>query len=121
MIKRAFPELGRVTARVTATRRDRVFSRVPMLIPPQAEGGMGGLRVEVRGMKNAARLVDVVGVAERVGQVAGVVAAVTAQAVSSREITTIGAHALGESSLPNSSLLTKITNAGINLHSFVRA
>ena len=121
LIKRAFPELGRVTARVTATRRDRVFSRVPMLIPPQAEGGMGGLRVEVRGMKNAARLVDVVGVAERVGQVAGVVAAVTAQAVSSREITTIGAHALGESSLPNSSLLTKITNAGINLHRFVRA
>ncbi|MFM7762350.1 MAG: hypothetical protein ACKOAE_07110, partial [Acidimicrobiaceae bacterium] len=49
LIKRAFPELLRVTARVSATRRDRVFARLPMLIPPRAEGGMGGLRVEVRG------------------------------------------------------------------------
>ena len=121
LIKRAFPELVRVTARVSATRRDRVFARVPMLIPPQPEGGMGGLRVEVRGMKNSQRIVDVVGVAERVGQVAGAVAAVTAQAISGGEIKQTGARVLGEVSLSNSSLLTKIIAAGINLHSFVRA
>ena len=121
LIKRAFPELVRVTARVSATRRDRVFARVPMLIPPQPEGGMGGLRVEVRGMKNSQRMVDVVGVAERVGQVAGAVAAVTAQAISDGEIKQTGARVLGEVSLSNSSLLTKIIAAGINLHSFVRA
>ncbi|NQV96474.1 MAG: hypothetical protein HQ486_01635 [Acidimicrobiaceae bacterium] len=121
LIKLAFPELVRVTARVSATRRNRVFARVPMLIPPQPEGGMGGLRVEVRGMKNNQRMVDVVGVAERVGQVAGAVAAVTAQVISADEITQTGAHVLGQVSLSNSSLLTKIIAAGINLHSFVRA
>ena len=121
LIKRAFPQLDRVSARVSATRRDRVFSRVPMLIPPQAEGGMGGLRVEVRGMKNGGRLVDVVGVAERVGQVAGVVAAVTADAIASSELTAIGAHVLGEDALPNKSLLAKTISAGINLHAFIRA
>ncbi len=121
LIKRAFPQLDRVSARVSATRRDRVFSRVPMLIPPQAEGGMGGLRVEVRGMKNGGRLVDVVGVAERVGQVAGVVAAVTADAIASSELTAIGAHVLGEDALPNKSLLAKTISSGINLHAFVRA
>ena len=121
LIKRAFPQLDRVSARVSATRRDRVFSRVPLLIPPQAEGGMGGLRVEVRGMKNGGRLVDVVGVAERVGQVAGVVAAVTADAIASSELTAIGAHVLGEDALPNKSLLAKTISSGINLHAFVRA
>ena len=121
LIKRAFPELERVTGRVTATRRDRVFSRVPMMIPPQAEGGMGGLRVEVRGMKNGARLVDVIAVAERVGQVAGVVAASTAHAIDTNKIEERGAHVLGDESMPNSWLVAQICNAGINLHSFVRA
>ena len=72
-------------------------------------------------MKNSQRMVDVVGVAERVGQVTGVVAAVTAQAISGGEIKQTGAHVLGEVSLSNSSLLTKIIAAGTNLHSFVRA
>ncbi len=121
LIKRAFPELERVTGRVTATRRDRVFSRVPMMIPPQAEGGMGGLRVEVRGMKNGARLVDVIAVAERVGQVAGVVAANTAHAIDINKIEKHGAHVLGDESMPNAWLVAQICNAGINLHSFVRA
>jgi len=121
LIKRAFPELERVTGRVTATRRDRVFSRVPMMIPPQAEGGLGGLRVEVRGMKNGARLVDVIAVAERVGQVAGVVAASTAHAFGINKIDEHGAHVLGDESMPNSWLVTQICSAGINLHSFVRA
>jgi len=121
LIKRAFPELERVTGRVTATRRDRVFSRVPMMIPPQAEGGMGGLRVEVRGMKNGARLVDVIAVAERVGQVAGVVAANTAHAIDINKIEKHGVHVLGDESMPNAWLIAQICNAGVNLHSFVRA
>ena len=121
LIKRAFSELERVTGRVSATRRDRVFSRVPMMIPPQAEGGMGGLRVEVRGMKSGARLVDVIAVVERVGQVAGVVAATTAHAIYSNKLEELGAHVLGDKSMPNSWLVTQICSAGINLHSFVRA
>ena len=121
LIKRAFPELTRVTARVSATRRDRVFARLPMLIPPQAEGGMGGLRVEVRGTKNGERVVDVVGVVERVGQVVGVVSACVASAILIGEINQPGAFVLGESALPNEKLLSSVINGGVQAHSFVRA
>jgi hypothetical protein len=121
LIKRAFPELVRVTARVSATRRDRVFARLPMLIPPRAEGGMGGLRVEVRGTKNGERVVDVVGVAERVGQVAGVVSGCVARSISVGEISQPGAFVLGESSLPNGALLSRVMASGVQAHSFVRA
>ena len=121
LIKRAFPELVRVTARVSATRRDRVFARLPMLIPPRAEGGMGGLRVEVRGTKNGERVVDVVGVAERVGQVAGVVSGCVARSISVGEISQPGAFVLGESSLANEALLSRVMASGVQAHSFVRA
>jgi hypothetical protein len=121
LIKRAFPELVRVTSRVSATRRDRVFARLPMLIPPRAEGGMGGLRVEVRGTKNGERVVDVVGVAERVGQVAGVVSGCVARSISVGEISQPGAFVLGESSLPNEALLSRVMASGVQAHSFVRA
>ncbi len=121
LIKRAFPELVRVTARVSATRRDRVFARMPMLIPPRAEGGMGGLRVEVRGTKNGERVVDVVGVAERVGQVAGVVGGCVARSISVDEISQPGAFVLGELSLPNEVLLSRVLACGVQAHSFVRA
>jgi saccharopine dehydrogenase-like NADP-dependent oxidoreductase len=121
LIKRAFPELVRVTARVSATRRDRVFARMPMLIPPRAEGGMGGLRVEVRGTKNGERVVDVVGVAERVGQVAGVVSGCVARSISVGEISQPGAFVLGELSLPNEALLSRVMASGVQAHSFVRA
>jgi hypothetical protein len=121
LIKRAFPELVRVTARVSATRRDRVFARLPMLIPPRAEGGMGGLRVEVRGTKNGERVVDVVGVAERVGQVAGVVSGCVARSISVGEISQPGAFVLGELSLPNGALLSRVMASGVQAHSFVRA
>ena len=121
LIKRAFPELVRVTARVSATRRDRVFARMPMLIPPRAEGGMGGLRVEVRGTKNGERVVDVVGVAERVGQVAGVVSGCVARSIGAGEISQPGAFVLGELSLPNEVLLSRVLACGVQAHSFVRA
>jgi saccharopine dehydrogenase-like NADP-dependent oxidoreductase len=121
LIKRAFPELVRATARVSATRRDRVFARMPMLIPPRAEGGLGGLRVEVRGTKNGERVVDVVGVAERVGQVAGVVSGCVARSIGAGEISQPGAFVLGELSLPNEVLLSRVLACGVQAHSFVRA
>ena len=121
LVKRAFPELVRVSARVSATRRDRVFARLPMLIPPRAEGGMGGLRVEVRGTKNGERVVDVVGVAERVGQVAGVVSGCVARSIRVDEISQPGAFVLGELSLPNEALLSRVMASGVQAHSFVRA
>ena len=82
---------------------------------------MGGLRVEVRGTKNGERVVDVVGVAERVGQVAGVVSGCVARSISVGEISQPGAFVLGESSLPNGALLSRVMASGVQAHSFVRA
>jgi len=121
LLKRAAPELRRVTARVSATRRDRFTARLPMLAPPHPEGGMGGLRIEVRGNRNGARHSAIAGVAERVAQVAGVVAATTAQAITSGSLTVSGAFVLGEPELPNEELLGRVLAAGVRLHEFVGA
>lgn len=51
LLEPAFESIERITARVAATRRDRLTSRLPMLTPPHAEGAVGGVRIEVRGHK----------------------------------------------------------------------
>ena len=55
LLHRAFPEASRVTARMTATRRDRLTARLPMLRPPHPEALEGSVRVEVRGPAAEAR------------------------------------------------------------------
>ena len=45
----AFPTVERISARRSATRRDRLTARLPMLSPPHLEGGIGAVRVEARG------------------------------------------------------------------------
>lgn len=121
LLKRAAPELRRVTARVSATRRDRFTARLPMLAPPHSEGGLGGLRIEVRGTREGARHTSIAGVAERVAQVSGVVAATTAQAISSGWLTSSGAFVLGELALPNEEILSRVLATGVRLHEFVGA
>ena len=116
LLHRAFPNLQRVTARSSATRRDRFTSRLPMLTPPHAEGGMGAVRVEVRGFKGQARVVEVAGVAERVGQIAGVVAAATALHIDGFES---GCQVLGSEACPNDEIYEAVTRAGIRVHRFV--
>ncbi len=49
LLHRSFPEVPRIRARIAATRRDRLTSRLPMLRPPHDEGLIGGCVVEVRG------------------------------------------------------------------------
>lgn len=116
LLHRAMPSLQRVTARSSATRRDRFTSRLPMLTPPHAEGGMGAVRVEVRGFKGQARVVEVAGVAERVGQIAGVVAAETVLHLAEFES---GCQVLGSESCPNDGIYQAVTAAGIRVHRFV--
>ena len=57
----AFPGVGRVTARLAATRRDRLTARLPMLRPPHPEGGLGAVRVEVRGRGHEGIAVEILG------------------------------------------------------------
>ncbi len=70
-----FPGVGRVTARRAATRRDRLTAPLPMLRPPHAEGGIGAVRVELRGRLGIERRVLVFGAIERPAVAAGAVAA----------------------------------------------
>lgn len=76
LLRRAFPRVERATSRVAAHRRDRLTSVLPMLLPPHPEGGVGAIRVEVRGSyANGVPGVAVVGVAARPGDGAGAMAA----------------------------------------------
>jgi hypothetical protein len=97
LLTRAFPMADRVTARVAATRRDRLTSRLPMLRPPHADGGPGAVRVELRGEQTGAGRVTVVYGAMDVPSVAaGAVAARAARAVVDGDLRRVGAGGLGE-------------------------
>jgi hypothetical protein len=118
LMQRMAPELHRITARVSATRRDRLTARLPMLRKPHAEGLEGALRVEVRGVRNGKRHVEIVGIVDRVATVAGVVAAHTAIALTNTSVPA-GVHTLGQVALPNADILDAVTKSGIDLHQFV--
>jgi hypothetical protein len=74
----AFPQVRRVTARVQATRRDRLTARLPMLRRPHPEGSVGAVRVELRGRRGSAHEVVVLGAMDRPGVASGAVAALSA-------------------------------------------
>jgi len=118
LLQRVSPQLKRITTRVSATRRDRLTARLPMLAPPHREGGVGGLRVEVRGTRQGARQVEVVGVAEKVALVAGAGAAQTALVLVRGGIAP-GVQSLGQAGLPNADILDGVMAAGVTLHQFV--
>lgn len=92
----AFPSAQRVTARMAATRRDRLTARIPMLRPPHAEGGPGAVRVEVRGRRGTAREAMVLGVMDRPSVAAGAVAAEAVLAVGRGDLDRVGAAGLAE-------------------------
>lgn len=118
LLQRIEPGLHRITSRVSATRRDRLTARLPMLRRPHAEGLEGALRVEVRGVRNGRRHVEIVGIANKVGTVAGAVAAHTALALQKGTIAA-GVHNLGQVAVPNADILDGVVNSGITLHQFV--
>ena len=118
LLHRAFPQAERVTARMTATRRDRLTARLPMLRPPHPEALEGSVRVEVRGPAGRARSAVLLGVASPLGTVAGAVAAAVATAAGRGGIPP-GVVILGDERLPTTELLCDIAAAGIGVHRFV--
>lgn len=96
----AFPAVRRVTARVSATRRDRLTARLPMLWPTDPEGGPGAVRVEVRGRMAGVGTTMVLGAMDRPAVAAGAVAAVTAQRVLDGSAARSGAAGLAELFVP---------------------
>jgi len=92
----AFPGVTRVTARMAATRRDRLTAWLPMLRRPHPEGMLGAVRVEVRGLRGSARDAEVYGVLDRPAVAAGTVAAVAATWTADGRLTRPGAGGLAE-------------------------
>lgn len=79
LLQRVYPDAGRISARISATRRDRLTSRLPMLRAPHEDGGPGGIRVEVRGLRAGAFETLVYGVMARPSRAAGVTSAVASE------------------------------------------
>jgi hypothetical protein len=96
LLLQAFPHLRRLTARMAATRRDRLTFRLPMLRRPHPEGVIGGVRVEVRGQRGPIRHVEVLGAVDRPGLAAGAMAAVAAVTVAEGRVVRRGAAGLAE-------------------------
>jgi hypothetical protein len=108
----AFPGIRRVTARVSATRRDRLTARLPMLWPTHPEGGPGAVRVELRGLRGSSRDVVVLGAMDRPAVAAGAVAAVVVQSVMSGAVRRAGAAGLAELFEPLP-FLTELARRGV--------
>lgn len=92
----AFPGVERITARVGATRRDRLTTGLPMLRKPHPEGTIGAVRAEVRGRRGTARDATVLGAIDRPGVAAGTVAAVAALWAVEARLERLGAGGLAE-------------------------
>ena len=75
----ALPGVERVTARLAATRRDRLSAHLPMLRKPHPEGLVGAVRVEVRGRQAGRSEVLVLGALDRPAVAAGATAALAAR------------------------------------------
>jgi Oxidoreductase family, NAD-binding Rossmann fold len=102
LLNRTFPEAGRLTARVAATRRDRLTSRLPMMRKPHAEAGLGAVRVEVRGRRNGEAGAVVLACIDRASVGAGAVASIAVAAIATQHLGAVpimlrpGAGGLGE-------------------------
>lgn len=107
----AFPGVDRVTARMAATRRDRFTAPLPMLRRPHPEGGVGAVRVELRGWREEGRHVVVLGSQARPAHGAAVVAAATALHLAGLEAPA-GASGLAEVPEPDR-LLRAVTALGL--------
>jgi saccharopine dehydrogenase-like NADP-dependent oxidoreductase len=116
----AFTGISRVSARLSATRRDRVTARLPMLRRPHPEGTLGALRVEVRGNRGGGRDVEVLGAIDRPAVAAGAVAAVAVTHVLARDAPT-GALGMADARLDTDGLLAELAFRGVKAARYMGA
>jgi len=117
LLHHAFPSVERITARMAATRRDRPTAPLPMLIPPHAEGGSGAIRVELRGRRDSAQDVVVLGTAARPAVAAAAIAALTVEWVLADRLLIRGMAGLAEMVEPVA-FLTELSGRGIKSEIF---
>ncbi len=118
LLHELFADVSRISARMSANRRDRLTARLPMLSPPHREGGVGAVRVEVRGADMAGQRVTlIVGVAELVATCTAATAAAFAGAVLRGELAA-GTSVAGDERLDTIGLLREIERLGVRLQEF---
>ena len=118
LLHHAFPGAERISVRRSARRRDRFTAWLPMLRPPHPEGGVGALRVEVRGTEaSGARRCVVAGVAELVGTAAAATAAAFVAALADG-ILPPGRVVAADAALPTLDLLRRVETFGVRLQEF---
>lgn len=118
LLQRAFPAATRISARVSATRRDRLTARLPMLLPPHATGDLGAVRVEARGANaNGGRETVIAGASAPTAELAAAVAVATAIAlVDSRPV--VGVYGTADIALESLDLLRRATEFGVRVQEF---
>ncbi len=118
VIARCFPDVDRVTARMSANRRDRFTSWLPMLTPPHAEGGVGAVRIEVRGATSSgARDTLIAGIAELVGTAASAITTAFVDLILRGELAP-GVVLPGSADLDTRGVLATIERLGVRLQEF---
>jgi saccharopine dehydrogenase-like NADP-dependent oxidoreductase len=109
----AFKGIRRATARMAASRRDRMTATLPMLRAPHPEGEVGAIRVEVRGVRGDHWDVQVLGVIDRPAVAAGAVAAVSAVWAGTGRLARHGAGGLAELVVDPAGFLAELNRRGV--------
>jgi hypothetical protein len=118
LLHQAFADVDRISARVSANRRDRFTAWLPMLSPPHREGGVGAIRVEVRGTDSTgARATSIVGVAELVGTATAATASAFAVAAVRGGLPS-GVCRCGDEALDTTDILRTVSQLGVRLQEF---
>ena len=121
LLRDAFAQVERISARASANRRDRFTAWLPMLSPPHSEGGVGAIRVEVRGRDaSGARQTLIAGVAELVGTAAAATAAAFVVEIAGGRVGT-GVIRAGDAALDTVSMLSTVSRFGVRLQEFTGA
>ena len=118
LLHHTFPQASRIAARVSATRRDRLTARMPMLVPPHASGSIGSVRVEARGADaEGGRVAVIAGAAGHTGDLAAAVCAATVLQMLAHGLAP-GVHTPGGASLDMLDLLHHATELGVRVQEF---
>ena len=88
LLQQSFPLASRITARVSASRQDRFTSWLPMLTPPHRDGGVGAVRVEIRGRLENHRVTKVIGAVSSPSTATAIVTQVLCEMFVKKELNT---------------------------------